>query len=222
MLTMEQILNGTIDPTEFAIDHLGLDLISSDVEVIFDIGTGDQTFAKEAINKGFKVLKTDARPQWYKVEDVIKVKVDYEDSTCYVIEPRVYFIDQFGNRRIDLIATEEIETRTLEQIITENSTAEISNTVVKISDVNPHDIFREIKFLRDLRALILCLTYSKSLERSAFISTLQLNFDNVEDKSNKEVLYVRCFNNKRALEKPDSRVLGSDNDTCCRLHDDNH
>ena len=53
MLTMEQILNGTIDPTEFAIDHLGLDLISSDVEVIFDIGTGDQTFAKEAINKGF-------------------------------------------------------------------------------------------------------------------------------------------------------------------------
>ena len=136
MLTMEQILNGTIDPTEFAIDHLGLDLISSDVEVIFDIGTGDQTFAKEAINKGFKVLKTDARPQWYKVEDVIKVKVDYEDGTCYVIEPRVYFIDEFGNRRIDLIATEEIETRTLEQIITENSTAEISNTVVKISDVN--------------------------------------------------------------------------------------
>lgn len=219
MLTMEMMLDGHLDPEEFEIDHLGLDYIGSDAKLIFDIGTGDQMFANEAA-KRFPVIKTDSRIKWV-TGDVILVKADIEPGTCYVMQQHIEQIDPF-RRKLDLIVTHEIETRTITEIITENTDVEISNIVVKLSDVDHRYVFRELDFLKKAYALIICTNCVQSLERSAFISTLQVNFETVEDKSNKEILYVRCFNHKREIESPDRGTMGPNDIPSSGVHDDNN
>lgn len=199
-MKLECLISGITDTEELEKDLFGLKKLEvGSYSCILDINSrGDRVFLKAAREHG----KCDGPeiPNWIMLG---KPEVRYIPKKVFLT------IDAFGNR-LQLWEMDLVMPMPLSMMVQEHTSGRLEECVIRIARARLEDVLNDLDYLARAKAVIIMLVCRRSAERNELLEKLKDSFDEVEDLSDREILYVRCYNGVKPPVESNQECNGSE------------